>query len=129
MHKVGQDDQRYHFLSLQEKVRSLKENSLTLNLLCGIHKLYVALKSGLRWRSHSSATNKKSSAQKIEFLLRRSWTIFRRLLLVIIKIAPGFCKFQEWKWQSILPKEVILMTVLRNLGHTYMNQFVKYCKV
>ena len=71
MHKLGQDDQRYNFLSLQEKVRYLKENSLTLNILCGIQKLYVAVNSGLRGRV-TVQQKKKSSAQKTEFVLRRS---------------------------------------------------------
>ena len=72
MHKLGQDDQRYNFLSLQEKVRYLKENSLTLNILCGIQKLYVAVNSGLRGRVTVQQKKKKSSAQKTEFVLRRS---------------------------------------------------------
>jgi hypothetical protein len=63
MHKLGEDDQRYNFLSLREKVRSLKENSSTLNILCGVQKLYVAVKSGLRGKSHSSTTNKKLSTK------------------------------------------------------------------
>ena len=63
MHKLGQDDQNYNFICLQEKVSSLKENSLTLKLLCGIQKLYFAVKSELRGKSHSSATNKTLSTR------------------------------------------------------------------
>lgn len=46
MHQLGQDDQRYNFLSLQEKVRSLKENSLTLNIMCGTKTFILSLNPG-----------------------------------------------------------------------------------